>query len=156
MINYLELRERPVIAVFGGREISTEIYDLAVEFGKAAAAEHWTVINGGKAGVMEAVSKGVSENGGFCIGILPEENDALANPYCSLVLPSGVGLARNEILASACSVAVAIGGSYGTLSEIAYTLSYGKKVISLRSWNIPGIIQVLTVHEAIAALRELF
>ncbi len=150
-----DLRKWTRVSVFGGREADPEILDQARRFGQLAARENWVILNGGKNGVMEAVSHGVFENGGLCIGILPGEDMSEANPYLQIALPSGVGLARNEILARAADICIAIGGHYGTLSEIGHALSMDKKVISLHSWDIPGVISAETAEVAVRIMREI-
>ena len=104
---------------------------------------------GGRMGIMEAVSKGCHEAGGTVIGILPGTDHSDANPYLNIPIATGIGLARNEILACACDVAVAVGGKYGTLSEIGHALQYGKPVISMHSWEIDGSIVAETPNEVI-------
>ena len=106
-------------------------------------------------GIMEAVSKGCNEAGGTVIGILPGIDHSDVNPYVTIPIATGIGLARNEILASACDVAVAISGRYGTLSEIGHALQYGKTVISLGSWDIDGVIKAETVEDAIRVIKNL-
>jgi len=112
------------------------------------------VICGGLTGVMEAVSKGVSEAGGLCIGVVPGYSRHEANPYVSVAIATGMGHARNVIIAATADVLVAVGGEYGTLSEIAYALKMGKPVVSLHSWDIPGVLKVSSVEEAVSLVRE--
>jgi uncharacterized protein (TIGR00725 family) len=148
--------KRPkLISVFGGREADNHALKNAELLGKAIAENNWILLCGGRMGIMEAVSKGCNEAGGTVIGILPGIDVSDANPYVTIPIATGIGLARNEILASACDAAVAISGKYGTLSEIGHALQYNKSVISLGSWNIDGVIKVETVEEAIGALKKL-
>lgn len=144
-----------LISVFGGRVASEVQYHHAELLGKAIAEHHWVLLCGGRGGIMEAVSKGCSMAGGMVIGILPGTDHSDANDYVTIPIATGIGLARNEILASACDAAVAIGGKYGTLSEIGHALQYAKPVISLGSWGIKGSYLVDSVEKAIMKLEEL-
>ncbi|MFA6619203.1 MAG: TIGR00725 family protein [Candidatus Neomarinimicrobiota bacterium] len=143
-----------IISVFGGRETRDEEYTLAEELGKEIAKNNWVLLCGGRMGVMEAVSKGCSEAGGTVIGILPGIDSSDANPYVQIPIATGIGLARNEIVACACHVAVAVGGRYGTLSEIGHALQYGKPVVSLRSWDIEGVMKADDVPATIKYIKE--
>jgi len=151
--SFPDLSAMPLISVFGGRDVPQDILQAAEAFGAIAAQQGWIILNGGKNGVMEAVSKGVRDAGGLSIGILPGEDYSEANPYLQVALRTGIGLARNEILARAAHVCVAIGGHYGTLSEIAYALNYGTPVISLRSWGIEGVIPASNAEDAAAKVK---
>ncbi|MEA3391980.1 MAG: TIGR00725 family protein [Candidatus Marinimicrobia bacterium] len=148
--------KRPkLISVFGGREADDHTLKNAELLGKAIAENNWILLCGGRMGVMEAVSKGCNEAGGTVIGILPGIDNSDANPYVTIPIASGIGLARNEILASACDAAVAISGKYGTLSEIGHALQYNKSVISLGSWGIDGMIKAETVEDTVKMLKKL-
>ena len=145
-----------IISVFGGRDASPELLQNAELLGKKIAENDWILMCGGRMGIMEAVSRGCYEAGGNVIGILPGTDHSDANHYLSIPIATGIGLARNEILACACDVAVAVGGKYGTLSEIGHALQYGKPVISLDSWGIDGSIIVKTPDEAIKEIKKIF
>jgi len=149
------IKHPKLISVFGGREADSRALKNAELLGKAIADNNWILLCGGRMGIMEAVSKGCNEAGGTVIGILPGIDASDANPYVTIPIASGIGLARNEILASACDVAVAISGKYGTLSEIGHALQYNKSVISLGSWEIKGMIKAETVEDAVKVLKEL-
>jgi len=138
-----------IISVFGGRDASPDLLKNAELLGKKIAENGWILMCGGRMGIMEAVSKGCHEAGGTVIGILPGTDHSDANPYLNIPIATGIGLARNEILACACDVAVAVGGKYGTLSEIGHALQYGKPVISMHSWEIDGSIVAETPNEVI-------
>jgi len=142
--------KRKVIAVLGGRECDTATYQLAYEVGRGIAERRAVLICGGRNGVMEAACKGASEAGGLTIGVLPGEERSEANYWVTIAIPTGIGIARNSILPRACDAAIAIGGQYGTLSEIAYCLQIGKPVCALNSWRgIAGLIEVGSVQEAL-------
>ena len=144
-----------IISVFGGREANPELLKHAEILGKMIAENGWLLMCGGRMGIMEAVSKGCYEAGGTVIGILPGTDHSDANPYLSIPIASGIGLARNEILACACDVAVAVGGKYGTLSETGHALQYGKPVISLDSWGIEGSLIATTPEEVIEIIKKI-
>ncbi len=130
-----------LIAVLGGRTCDAITYQIAYEVGKGIAERQAVLICGGRGGVMEAACKGASEAGGLTIGILPGSDKEEANPWVRVAIPTGIGVARNAILVRACDAAIAIGGNYGTLSEIAYCLQFGIPICSLNSWqNIPGLV----------------
>lgn len=103
---------------------------------------------------MEAVAKGIAEKGGVTIGVVPTYNRNDANQFITYPIATGIGHARNIIIASTADALIAVGGEYGTLSEIAFSLKMGKPVISLFSWDIPGVINVNSVEEAISKLLE--
>ena len=130
---------RGKISVFGGREVSHEDYKDTIKIGKRLADENYLVFCGGGSGVMEAISKGIKEGGGTCIGILKGINGDEANDYLTLAIPTGIGIGRNVILAYNCDIAIAISGKYGTLSEIAHALSLDKKVIGYKTWDIENV-----------------
>lgn len=122
---------RPPIGVIGPREPSPSQYALAERIGAELAGLGLTVLCGGRAGVMEAVCKGVAGAGGVSIGLLPGDEWDSANPYVSVPIATGIGVARNAIIARAALCLIAIGGGNGTLSEIAYGLQFRKPVFAL-------------------------
>jgi len=108
------------ITVIGDGNAGTEEIKLAERLGKSLAELGYIVVTGGKGGIMEAVSKGVSEAGGIAVGILPDSSINDANIYCTISIATGLGHARNVITALSCDAIVAIGGGAGTLSEICF------------------------------------
>jgi uncharacterized protein (TIGR00725 family) len=127
------------VAVVGegaGGDPSPELLQAASEVGRELATARAVVICGGLGGVMEAVSRGVHERGGCCIGLLPGDERAEANAYLSLALPTGLGQVRNTLVVRAADVVIAIGRGYGTLSEIALALRAGKHVVGLATWEL--------------------
>jgi uncharacterized protein (TIGR00725 family) len=143
------------IAVFGGRTVGKDLYADAVEIGRLMAEENWLVFCGGGTGVMEAVARGVKEGGGICIGILKGTNLKEGNPYLTLPIKTGLGVARNALLAYNCDAAVAIDGQYGTLSEIAYAMQLNKPVIGYKSWSVPKLESVKTPSIVIKRLKQI-
>jgi uncharacterized protein (TIGR00725 family) len=127
------------VSVIGGKSCTKDIYDLAEKFGEEIGKIGGTIITGGLGGVMEAVSKGAKAAGGMTIGILPSENRDDGNPFLDMAIVTGFGQARNVLVILNGDIVVAIDGEYGTLSEIALALKYGKKVLGLKTWDIPAI-----------------
>ena len=104
---------------------------------------------------MKAVCKGVKSGGGTTLGILPSYNKEDANKFVDIAIPTGLGLARNVLVVKSADVVMALPGEAGTLSEIAYCLQFGIPVISLGSWDIPGVIKVKNVGQAIAEVKQI-
>ena len=127
---------RPVIAVIGAGDASPEQMKTAEEAGRLVAAAGAVLVTGGLGGVMEAASRGASRAGGLVVGIVPGHE---ANEYVDVAVKTGLGDARNAVLANTADAFVAVGGSHGTLSEIAFALKRGKPVIGLGTWDIPGV-----------------
>jgi uncharacterized protein (TIGR00725 family) len=122
---------REPIGVIGPRDAGGAQLAAAEAVGAGLARMGLTVLCGGRHGVMEAVARGVAKERGVSIGLLPEPDAHAANPHLSIVLPTGLGEARNAIIARASFCLVAIGDSYGTLSEVALGLQFGKRVLGL-------------------------
>ncbi|WP_163327934.1 TIGR00725 family protein [Desulfurobacterium thermolithotrophum] len=122
----------------GGVQKGSELYKVAEEIGYLVAKRGYVLICGGLFGVMEAGAKGAKKAGGLTIGILPEY-DSPSNQYIDIRIPTGMGQARNVLVVSSSDIVVAVGGSYGTLSEIGHALKLDKKVIGYRTWEIEGI-----------------
>jgi len=152
------MNRKPVIAVVGGGECTGEIEKIAEAVGEEIAESGAILICGGKGGVMEASCRGAKQKGGVTIGILPSMNDRDANPYIDIPIVTGIGYARNMIIALTADVLIAVSGKYGTLTEIAYGLHFNKPVIALQSWDFDEkIIKAATPKEAVAlALQQLF
>ena len=143
------------IAVFGGRIVPKDLYMETVKIGQLMARENWLVFCGGGAGVMEAISRGVKLEKGTCIGILKGTSDDEGNQYLSVPIKTGIGVARNAILAYNCDAAVAIGGQYGTLSEIAYALQLEKPILGYKTWTIPKLESIDTINMLITRLKNI-
>ena len=152
------------ISVIGGSKAGSDIYKLAYEVGSEIARSGAILICGGLTGVMEASCKGAKKEGGLTIGILPSKEESTANKYVDIKIPTGLGYARNAIIVLSAHAIIAIDGSYGTLSEIGYALTYNKPVIGLKTWEAqpyynegitPPIIRAKTAKEAVKiALKE--
>ncbi|NWF77015.1 MAG: TIGR00725 family protein [Chloroflexi bacterium] len=145
-----------IIAVIGDSSCSSEEARLAETVGELLAQRGATVICGGLGGVMEAVCRGAKSTGGLTVGILPGQDVSTANPWVDIPLVTGMGEARNVVVAKSAQAVIAIGGGYGTLSEIAYALKNGIPVIGLNTWSLSRngreddpIIRVQSAAEAV-------
>jgi uncharacterized protein (TIGR00725 family) len=110
------------------------------------------VVTGGCTGVMEAASKGAREAGGTTLGILPGADRREANAWVSVAVPTGMGEARNALVVRAADALVAVGGAWGTLSEIALARKTGKPVTGIASWELDGVDRFDTAAEAVSAV----
>ncbi len=129
-------KRRTIIAVIGGSQASPDEVRLAEEVGRELARQGATLVCGGLGGVMEAACRGASDEGGVTIGILPGDSPEAANPYVEIPIVTGIGYARNVSVVKSAQAVIAVGGSYGTLSEIAHALQGGIPLIGLRTWSI--------------------
>jgi uncharacterized protein (TIGR00725 family) len=109
------------------------------------------LVCGGRGGAMEAACRGAKEADGLTVGILPGSDRSEANPFVDVVVPTGLGEARNALVVGAADVVIAIGGGYGTLSEIALALKAGKRVVGLGTWEIEGVASADGAEAAVAA-----
>jgi uncharacterized protein (TIGR00725 family) len=112
---------------------------LAEEVGRLVAEAGAILVCGGMGGVMEAACRGARQAGGTTLGILPGQDRVAANPYVDIAVATGINEARNLAIIRTADVLVAVGGSYGTLSEIGFALKAGKRVVGLKTWDIEGI-----------------
>jgi hypothetical protein len=145
------MRRRPVIAVIGAAEATEKEAAAAEEVGRRIAEAGAVLVTGGLSGVMEAASKGAKEAGGLVIAIVPQDE---SNRFCDVVVRTRMGDARNAIIANTADAFVAVGGSHGTLSEIAFALKRRKVVAGLETWKIAGVVRARTPAAAVrAALR---
>jgi uncharacterized protein (TIGR00725 family) len=136
--------------VIGAGTCDEIIGKAAEDVGKEIAKRNAFLICGGSGGVMESSARGAKMAGGTTVGILPGDNRLRANPHIDIAILSNMGHARNAIIAQSCDALIAIGGEYGTLSEIALSLKMGKKVVTLLSkWEIEGTIKADSPAEAV-------
>jgi uncharacterized protein (TIGR00725 family) len=143
------------VVVVGSGEATGELYDLAREVGRLVASRGGIVVCGGLSGVMEAAARGATEEGGVAIGILPDEDRGRANPYLSYSVVTGMGQARNLTVVCSGDVVVAVGGEYGTLSEIGLALKIGRPGMALKSWELGGhVVVVASPEEAVERAFE--
>ena len=124
------------VAVVGSGTASGELYDQAREVGQLIAERNGIVVCGGLSGVMEAAARGATEAGGTAIGILPDEDRKRQNGYLSYSVATGTGQARNLAVVCSGDVVVAVGGEYGTLSEIGLARKVGRPVVVLEGWDL--------------------
>jgi uncharacterized protein (TIGR00725 family) len=144
-----------VIGVIGNHDCDKKTAKLAKELGKKLANITDVLVCGGLGGVMEAVCEGFKEaKGKISIGIIPGYEKEDANLFVDIVIPTGIGLARNVLVVKSADIVIALAGEAGTLSEIAYALQFRIPLISLKSWDIPGVIKVSTVKEAVDKVKE--
>jgi len=135
------------IGVVGGNSADSVNSALAEELGGHIAARGAVLVCGGLSGIMESASKGAAEKGGTVIGILPGSDPAEANPFVTIALPTGMGIARNTLVVQMSDVLIAFPGEYGTLSEIALALATGKTVIYFPgSWDLRKVAPVDQRH----------
>ena len=136
---------RPLIAVIGSSQATKEVQNVSFEVGREIIKAGFSLICGGLQGVMEAACKGAfSEAGagsGRIIGILPGINKEDANPYVDICIPTGIGYARNMIIACSADAVIAVSGGAGTLSEMSMAWQYGKPIVVIN--NLPGITGLL-------------
>ncbi len=127
---------RKFIGVIGGFPCTTEEARLAEAVGRELARKGALLVCGGQGGVMEAACKGSQAEGGITIGILPGDSRQNANPYVSIPVITGMGSARNIIVVKSAQAVIAVGGGYGTLSEISFALMNKIPVIGLNTWSL--------------------
>ncbi|MBN2239034.1 MAG: TIGR00725 family protein [Dehalococcoidales bacterium] len=149
------------IAVIGAREPSLEEAAIAEETGREIALKGAVLVCGGLGGTMEAACRGAVSQDGLTIGILPGTDPNDANPYVRIPIATGAGLARNMAVVQSAGAVIAIGGSYGTLSEIAYARANNIPVIGINTWHLSrentedsSIIRVTDPKEAVAIAIE--
>ncbi len=154
--------EQVYVAVCGPDPASPDVATQAEEIGRLLAKAGAILVCGGLGGVMEAAARGVQEEGGTSIGILPGSGRSAANPYLSVSIPTGMGEMRNALIVRSADVVIAVAGEFGTLSEIALGLKTGVPVVGLGTWELakPGrlvvdpIVRASTPSEAVEqALR---
>lgn len=148
-------RVRAPVGVIGPREVTPAQYALAEAVGAGLARMGCAVICGGRGGVMEAVCKGVASEAGVSIGMLPEPDADAANAFVTHVIATGIGEARNAIIARAAFCLVAIGNSFGTLSEVALGRQFGKLVIGLGgAAQVDGVVMAESVEGALELVAK--
>ena len=145
---------KKIIAVIGGSECGKEIEKLAYETGREIAKAGYFLVCGGMQGVMEAACRGAKDEGGMTVGILPGKSKSEANEFIDIPIVTAMSHARNAIIVRTADAVIAIGGKYGTLSEIGLAKSIDKPVLGLKTWDIEGIIKVKTPAEAIKAVKK--
>jgi uncharacterized protein (TIGR00725 family) len=147
------------ISVVGDGRCDEKTYQIAYEVGQLVAQRGAILFCGGLGGVMEAACKGAKSKNGLTVGILPSEDKRDANPYVDVVVPTGIGEARNALVARCADAMIAVGGQFGTLSEIALALKMEKPVVGIETWELfrqqkkdKSIIPATDPQEAVAAV----
>lgn len=138
------------IAVIGAGNADEKLLSMAEETGRLIARNGAVMLCGGLSGVMEAAARGAKSEGGTTLGILPGFDKNSANPYIDVPVATGIGDMRNAVIVRTADVLIAVGGAYGTLSEIALALKMGKTVIGIGTWDIEGIIRSDSAEDAVA------
>lgn len=147
----------------GSCEQGSELARLAEEVGAGLAGAGAVLVCGGLGGVMEAAARGSAEAGGTVIGIVPWDSPAEANPHCTHVVSTGIGEARNLAVVASGEAVIAVGGEWGTLSEIGHARKIGRAVVALQSWTLsgreemegaPGVVPATSPPEAVTAALE--
>lgn len=143
-------------AVIGDANPAPEVVAAAEKVGRMLARLGITVISGGLGGVMEGASRGAREAGGLVVGIVPSDRLQDANPWCTVVIPTGIGHARNVLTALAGDFVVAIGGGAGTLSELCFAWIHGRPILALGGFG--GWTDRLGAgpldHRALSSIRQ--
>jgi uncharacterized protein (TIGR00725 family) len=152
------MAQRLQISVIGASEGEPEVLRDAEAVGRSIAEAGAVLVCGGLTGVMEAASKGAADAGGVVVAVLPTLSPADANPYVSYAVATGTGHARNLAVVASGQAVVAVGGEWGTLSEIAYARKLGRPVVAIQSWTLRnrsgtdlGIVEAETPEEAVEA-----
>lgn len=146
---------RVPVGVIGPRDATPPQLQLALDVGEWIARCRLVVICGGRHGVMQAACEGAARAGGISVGLLPDADPSLANPYVSIAIATGIGEARNALIARAALCLVAIGDSYGTLSEVALGRQFGKRVIGLAgAAQVDGVEHVASARDAIERVAQ--
>ena len=153
----MDMRNKIRIGVIGGASPESKYRQIAFDVGKRIAEKGAILVCGGLGGIMEAAARGAKNAGGITVGILPGTSHEDANAYIDFPLATGMGYARNSLVAMNADVLIAVDGQFGTLTEIAYGNIYRKKVIGIGTWEIQGVKNAETAEEAIdLALKDYF
>jgi hypothetical protein len=146
-----------IIAVCGAGTCDAHLALIAEDVGRRIAQAGAVLVCGGLGGVMEAACRGAQQAGGLTLGLLPGSEHAAANPAVQIAVPTGLGHARNVVLVQTAHVVIAVGGAYGTLSEIALARKCGRQVVGLHTWDlgadaqgVPHVQAAQTAAEAVA------
>lgn len=155
--------DRSYVAVVGSSEAAPEELEAAHAVGAALAERGAVLLSGGLGGVMEAACRGAREHGGTTVGILPGADRSAANQYVDLAIATGIGESRNAIVVRAADAVIAVGGEFGTLSEIAFALRAGVPVVGLGTWDLAAagrvandpVVKADSASEAVERALEL-
>lgn len=140
------------IGVIGAGKCAKKLKDQAYAVGAAIAEAGAILVCGGLKGVMEAAARGAREAGGTTIGIIPGKDREDANPFINIVIPTGIGEARNVVVVQSSDAIISLHGKYGTISEMAFCLKLKKPLLSLVKWDI--LPEVITLSDPVKAVAE--
>jgi uncharacterized protein (TIGR00725 family) len=143
------------VAVIGPSEATVAEVAQAEAAGRMLAERGVVVVCGGLGGVMEGASRGAAGAGGTVVGILPGAERAAANEHVTVALTTGMGEMRNALVVRAVDAVIAVGGAYGTLSEIAFALRTGVPVVGIGTWDLDDVIDAPDPESAVELALEL-
>ena len=152
------MQHAPYVGVVGpGSPEDTSLLAAAREAGRLLAGRGYVVVTGGLGGVMAAAAAGAAQVGGTAVALLPGDDRSLASDGHSIVIPTGLGEMRNALLVRSVDAVLAIGGSWGTLSEIALAARTGVPVFAVGSWDLPGpqVVACADVAHAVERMGEI-
>ncbi|WP_367891317.1 TIGR00725 family protein [Rhodococcus pyridinivorans] len=152
-----DMNAQRYVGVVGPGEATPDQRRLARQVGGLLAGRRAVVVTGGLGGVMAAACRGAVEAGGTTLGLLPGDDRAEGNPYLTVAVPTGLGEMRNALLVRSSDALIAVGGSWGTMSEIALAVRIGVPVIAIGGWRMPaaGVLDVESPAEAVECLHAL-
>ena len=144
------------VAVVGPGEPQDErLLELATDAGRLLAGRGWTLVTGGLGGVMAAAASGAASVGGTTVALLPGQDRASASPGHTVVIPTGLGEMRNALLVRTADAVLAVGGSWGTLSEIALAVRTGVPVFAVAGWDLgPEVAGCASAEEAVERIAQ--
>lgn len=136
------MRRQILVIGYGGEHCTELAYDVAYRVGREIALRGAVLVTGGLGGVMEAASKGAAEAGGLVVGIVPQDEKEYANPYCDIVIPTGIGHARDFITAYAGDAVIVVGGGVGTMVEVCAAYLKNKPIVAVKGSGgvVDGIV----------------
>ncbi|MBF0123422.1 MAG: TIGR00725 family protein [Candidatus Omnitrophica bacterium] len=140
--------QKITVSVIGSHDATPKTAKLAYSVGKMVAELDCILVCGGLQGLMKEACRGAKAAGGLTIGILPGKEKADANEFVDIALPTTIGYSRNVIVAASADIVIALPGSFGTESEICYARVYGRPVINLGGWKMPGLIRARNLADA--------
>ena len=147
---------RRLVAVCGESDPQTSLADVAFDVGRGVAERGAVLLCGGMTGVMEHAARGARSAGGITVGLLPTESVADANEHIEIAIATGLGHARNAVLALTADGVIAIGGGLGTLSEIALALRNRRPAVGIKTWRFdrqqrtePYLVQAASAAEGL-------
>jgi uncharacterized protein (TIGR00725 family) len=149
------LLKRVPVGIIGPRDATAEQRDVAYRLGAAMADYGLQLLCGGKNGVMEAACEGHAAHGGLPVGILPDDEWQAANPFDGIPIATGIGPARNAIIARACIALIAVGGGVGTLSEMALGLQFNRLVLAMAGAPpVDGVPVLVDIEDALDRVAQ--